>query len=183
MRLQKAAALALTVLFLLAGCRGKPTDSSVIDLPIAPPASSAPAWEEPSSAPAGGESAGSASSAVQEDVPDEHGAYTTKDDVALYLKTYGRLPENFITKREARALGWQGGSLEPYAPGRCIGGDLFGNLEGRLPKQKGRVYRECDIDTLGARSRGAKRIIFSDDGLIYYTEDHYETFTLLYGEE
>ena len=113
---------------------------------------------------------------------DEHGSYTTKEDVALYLYTYGHLPENFITKAEARKLGWNGGSLEPYAEGKCIGGDRFGNYEGILPTAKGRTYQECDIDTLGASSRGAKRIVFSSDGLIYYTEDHYETFTLLYGE-
>ena len=114
---------------------------------------------------------------------DEHGSYTTKEDVALYLHTYGKLPHNFMTKSEARTLGWTGGSLEAYAPGMCIGGDRFGNYEGRLPEASGRVYRECDIDTLGAKSRGAKRIVYSNDGLIYYTDDHYETFTLLYGEE
>ena len=113
----------------------------------------------------------------------EDGSYTTRDDVALYLHLYGHLPDNFITKREAEKLGWSGGSLEPYAPGCCIGGDRFGNYEGNLPKADGRTYKECDIDTLGAKSRGAKRIVFSNDGLIYYTEDHYNTFTLLYGEE
>ena len=113
----------------------------------------------------------------------EDGSYTTKEDVALYLHTYGHLPDNFITKRDAEKLGWPGGSLEPYAPGCCIGGDRFVNYEGNLPVKDGRSYRECDIDTLGADSRGAKRIVFSNDGLIYYTEDHYNTFTLLYGEE
>ena len=57
------------------------------------------------------------------------------------------------------------------------------NYEGLLPDAPGRKYYECDIDTLGARSRGAKRIIYSNDGLIYYTADHYESFELLYGEE
>ncbi len=112
---------------------------------------------------------------------DEDGTYTSMEDVALYIHTYGKLPKNFITKDEARALGWEGGYLEPYAPGKCIGGDRFGNYEGLLPTN--RKYKECDIDTLGAKSRGAKRIVFSDDGLIYYTDDHYESFTLLYGEE
>ena len=108
------------------------------------------------------------------------GTYTSKEDVALYLYTYGCLPENFITKAEARELGWEGGGLEDYAPGMCIGGDHFGNYEGLLPED--RDYTECDIDTLGKDSRGAKRIVFSEDGLIYYTEDHYESFELLYGE-
>jgi len=112
----------------------------------------------------------------------EDGTYTTKEDVALYIYTYGALPDNFITKEEARALGWEGGGLEDFAPGKCIGGDRFGNYEGLLPKAQGRSYKECDVDTLGADSRGAKRIVFSNDGLIYYTEDHYESFELMYGE-
>lgn len=112
---------------------------------------------------------------------DPNGSYTTKEDVALYIHLYGCLPDNFMTKDEARDLGWEGGSLEPYAPGMCIGGDYFGNYEGLLPED--RDYTECDIDTLGANSRGPKRIVFSDDGLIYYTGDHYESFELLYGEE
>ncbi|MBQ8724644.1 MAG: ribonuclease [Oscillospiraceae bacterium] len=114
---------------------------------------------------------------------DEDGVYTSKEDVALYIHIYECLPDNFITKKEAQALGWSGGSLEPYAPGMCIGGNRFGNYEGLLPEEDGRTYTECDIDTLGAKSRGAKRIVFSNDGLIYYTEDHYESFELLYGEE
>ena len=124
-----------------------------------------------------------AEAAAETPAIDEDGVYTTKDDVALYLHTYGHLPSNFITKKEAEKLGWSGGSLEPYAPGKCIGGSHFGNYEGILPKKDGRSYTECDIDTLGADKRGAKRIVFSNDGLIYYTEDHYETFELLYGEE
>lgn len=119
----------------------------------------------------------------QETLLPEDGSYTSRDDVALYIELYGRLPDNFITKKQAKDLGWPGGSLEPYAPGKCIGGDRFGNYEGILPEKDGRSYTECDIDTLGASSRGAKRIVFSNDGLIYYTDDHYESFTLLYGEE
>ncbi len=115
-----------------------------------------------------------------EDKLDENGSYSSKDDVALYLHLYGRLPKNFITKKEAKKLGWSGGSVEKYAPGKAIGGDYFGNYEGLLPDGN---YHECDIDTIGKKSRGAKRIIYSDDGRIYYTDDHYESFTLLYGEE
>lgn len=113
----------------------------------------------------------------------EDGSYTTKEDIALYIHTYGCLPQNFLTKEDARVLGWEGGSLEKYAPGWCIGGDVFGNYEGLLPEAEGRIWYECDIDTLGQDDRGAKRIVFSSDGLIYYTEDHYESFELLYGEE
>lgn len=107
----------------------------------------------------------------------EDGLYTTKEDVALYLHTYGKLPGNFITKSEARALGWEGGDLDPYAPDMCIGGDRFGNYEGLLPDGE---YQECDIDTLNAKSRGAKRLVFNDEGDIYYTDDHYESFEKLY---
>lgn len=117
----------------------------------------------------------------QQPAIDENGSYTSKEDVALYIYTYGHLPYNFITKNEARELGWEGGSVEDYAPGCSIGGDRFGNYEGILPE--GKKYTECDIDTLGKKSRGAKRIVFSNDGCIYYTDDHYETFELLYGEE
>ena len=114
---------------------------------------------------------------------DEDGYYTTKEDVALYIHVYGKLPPNFMTKSEAKKLGWTGGSLEKYAPGFAIGGDRFGNREGLLPDADGRIYYECDINTVGQKKRGAERIIYSNDGLIYYTGDHYESFELLYGEE
>lgn len=119
-----------------------------------------------------------------EAAPDEDGTYTSKEDVAAYLNAYGHLPENFITKKEARALGWDSsqGNLSEVAPGKSIGGDYFGNYEGRLPEADGREYHECDINSTGGY-RGAERIVFSNDGLIYYTGDHYETFELLYGEE
>jgi len=127
-----------------------------------------------------GNSSGSESSGY---VIDEDGVYDSKEEVALYLYTYGKLPGNYITKSEAEKLGWSGGSLEKYAPGKCIGGSRFYNNEKVLPEKSGRKYYECDIDTLGASSRGAKRIVYSNDGLIYYTSDHYETFELLYGDE
>ena len=113
---------------------------------------------------------------------DEDGVYDSKEDVALYIHTYGKLPSNYVTKKEAEEAGWSGGSLEKYLPGKCIGGSRFGNYEGLLPDRDGRRWTECDIGTLGRSSRGAERIVFSNDGLIYYTGDHYETFELLYGE-
>lgn len=113
---------------------------------------------------------------------DRDGIYTSKEDVALYLWTYGELPRNFMTKKEARELGWPGGGLDEYAQDMCIGGDTFGNREGLLPDKY--KYIECDIDTLNADDRGPKRIVFSKDcEVIYYTPDHYESFELLYGEE
>lgn len=118
------------------------------------------------------------------DTLDEDGSYTTKEDVAEYIHTYGHLPSNFITKKEAKTLGWVNseGNLDEVAPGMSIGGDYFGNYEGLLPEADDRDYYECDIDFDGTY-RNAKRIVFSNDGLIYYTEDHYESFELLYGEE
>ena len=108
---------------------------------------------------------------------DPDGTYSEYEDVALYLHTYGQLPDNFITKSEARELGWEGGSVERYAPGMCIGGDTFGNYEGILPQGN---YHECDVGTRGGNSRGAERIVWDDVGNIYYTSDHYESFDLLY---
>ncbi len=103
----------------------------------------------------------------------EDGSYTSREQVALYLRTYRKLPKNFMTKAEARRLGWVGGPLEPFAPGKSIGGDHFGNYERKLPFGR---YRECDIDTRG-RPRGSKRIIYTEDAKrIYYTDDHYRTF-------
>ncbi len=109
--------------------------------------------------------------------------YDDRDRVALYLHLYGELPPHFITKKEAQKLGWDSGEVEYYRSGAAIGGDLFGNYEGLLPRKKGRTYYECDIGTVGKKKRGEARIIYSNDGLVYYTDDHYESFTLLYGEE
>jgi len=99
----------------------------------------------------------------------------------LYIKTYGCLPPNFITKDDAEDLGWVSskGNLHDVAPGKSIGGDRFGNREGLLPKASGRQYYECDINYSGGH-RGAERIVYSNDGLIFYTSDHYESFTQLY---
>ena len=88
-----------------------------------------------------------------------------------------------MTKKEARKKGWESGALNRTVKGMCIGGDTYSNYEGLLPKVRGRKYYECDIDTLYAKSRGAKRIVWSSDWNIYYTEDHYDSFTLLYGDD
>ena len=160
---------------LFTGCLSAPAEQAGGDIPAVSPV-------ESSAAPAAESSAAPAEEDSDAPVIDQYGSYTTKEDVALYIHTYGCLPQNFITKDQARQAGWNGGSLEPYCPGMCIGGDSFGNREGLLPKAQGRSWTECDINTLGADSRGAERIVFSNDGLIYYTGDHYESFTLLYGQ-
>ena len=101
---------------------------------------------------------------------DEDGIYDSKDDVALYLHVYGKLPKNYVTKSQYNKQA-----------NLCVGGDRFYNKEGLLPNKDGRLYYECDIDTYGITSRGQKRIVYSNDGLVYYTGDHYASFTLLYG--
>ncbi len=130
---------------------------------------------------------------IENDIPDdvasgievtEDGEYTDVSSVALYIHSFDKLPSNYITKNEAKELGWvsKEGNMWEVAPGKSIGGDRFGNNEGLLPKKKGREYHECDIDFDGTY-RNEKRIVFSNDGLIYYTDDHYQSFKLLYGEE
>lgn len=175
------ALLALLLVFsVLSSCSGAAPD--VPSCTAAPAADAVPAADAPSDAEADAVSPGESDKSSPAAL-DEGGKYTSAEDVALYLHLYGHLPQNFITKKDARALGWNGGGLDDYADGKCIGGDRFGNYEGLLPDAPGREYHECDIDTLHAASRGAKRIVYSNDGLIYYTEDHYESFILLYGEE
>lgn len=111
-------------------------------------------------------------------------AYTSRDEVALYIHTYGTLPKNFISKQEAQSLGWDSAVnyVGDVAKDKSIGGDRFGNFDRKLPTARGRQYYECDIDYKG-KKRNAKRIVYSNDGLIYYTDDHYDSFTLLYTKE
>ncbi|MEE1158923.1 MAG: ribonuclease domain-containing protein [Atopobiaceae bacterium] len=154
----------------------KPTSSS---------ASSAQSEPAPAAEPAQGSEANRAEPSDDQGAQpalDENGTYTSKDEVAWYLHTYGHLPSNFITKSEAEDEGWKSGgkSLAQACPGKSIGGDRFGNREKKLPTAKGRIWYECDIDYAGQKSRNAKRILYSNDGLIYYTEDHYQTFERLY---
>lgn len=103
--------------------------------------------------------------------------YDSMQEVAIYLTFFEELPENYITKKEAQSLGWESrkGNLWDVADGCSIGGDRFGNYEKLLPDAKGRKWTECDIDFDG-RYRNSKRIVFSNDGLMYYTDDHYESF-------
>lgn len=104
--------------------------------------------------------------------PEEY--YYDVENVVLYLELYHELPHNYITKKEAEKMGWQGGSVEDYMPDAAIGGDHFGNFEGKLPKRND--YFECDIDTHGYKNRGSRRLIYTLDGKYYYTKDHYENF-------
>lgn len=179
----RAAALLLALLALLSGCglgfsqpASTPTFYDELSLvPDAPEAEAAaevpetevPAEQTPTEAPDAG---------VTED-----GSYTAPEDVAAYLRAFGHLPGNFITKRQAQDLGWDSarGNLWDVAPGKSIGGDRFGNYEGLLPKGN---YRECDVNYSGGY-RGGERLVFDDRGGIWYTADHYRSFTKLDGKE
>lgn len=106
--------------------------------------------------------------------------YYSADEVALYLHAFRVLPINYVTKAFAQSNGWDAGKdLWYYVYGCAIGGDYFGNYEETLPKKYGRKWFECDVNFYGGH-RGEERLVFSSDGLIYYTEDHYENFELLY---
>lgn len=114
------------------------------------------------------------------------GAYNSAEDVAAYIYKYGQLPSNYVTKNEAQVSGWIGGSIEELLPGHAIGGDRFYEAyraDLPLAKATGRYYRECDVNSIGLDSRGRERLLYSNDGLIYYSPDHYKTVTLLYGVE
>ncbi len=186
--------LALCVLMLsVSGCKNKPDPATAQTTETVSVTTTA---ETTSQAAAGTETAVQETTAAETDTEQEttaeadgvsvtiDGTYTSKEEVAAYIHEFRCLPSNFITKSEAQALGWDSGkgNLWAVAEGKSIGGDRFGNYEGYLPKAKGRVYYECDIGYDGGK-RGPERIVFSNDGLIYYTKDHYNTFELLYGEE
>ena len=113
-------------------------------------------------------------------IPTEGGYYYDLENVVLYLEYYGELPANYITKDEARQLGWEGGVPEYVMEGAAIGGDRFGNREGLLPDGD---YIECDLNTLGADERGAERLVFTEEGEYYHTEDHYASFTQVWVED
>lgn len=169
-------------IFLLFGCSSA-GETSVSEQPSvsiqeteAFSAEQAAVWTEQEPAEEAGQSAVPAEEKISED-----GAYTGKDEVALYIHTFGKLPRNFITKKQAEKLGWvsKEANLWEAAPGMSIGGSHYGNYEELLPDKEGRRWTECDINFDGGY-RGAERIIYSSDGLIYYTGDHYKTFEQLY---
>lgn len=101
------------------------------------------------------------------------------EEVAIvqHIIDHGSLPDSFVTKREAEKLGWDAseGNLRKVAPGKSIGGDRFYNREGELPEASGRKYYEADLNYNGGH-RGAERLVYSSDGLIYVTRNHYRSF-------
>ena len=104
-------------------------------------------------------------------------ALTEEKIVTDYLKENGELPDYYITKKEAQREGWvaKEGNLCDVLPGRAIGGDIFTNREKTLPVKKGRIWYEADINYECGR-RNAERLVFSNDGLIFATHDHYKNF-------
>ncbi len=110
--------------------------------------------------------------------------YTSPGKVARYIHLYGELPENYITKDEAEEKGWvpEEGNLWEVTDEKSIGGDPFMNREGILPDETGRVYYTADVNYDGGY-RGPERLVYSNDGLIFYTDDHYDTFVQVYPKE
>ncbi|WP_425538417.1 ribonuclease domain-containing protein [Microaceticoccus formicicus] len=104
-------------------------------------------------------------------------SYYEKEEVAEYIHKFGELPQNYLTKSEAAKLGWESreGNLWDVTDKGVIGGDRFGNREKKLPNKSGRTYYECDVNYSGGH-RGAERLVYSNDGLIFYSPDHYNTF-------
>ena len=171
--------LAIAVALAFCGCSasvsaGKGGSSSVSSSAVA--SSSAKASKTSSSA-----SAGTSSAKVSDITVTENGEYSDKDHVALYIHKFGHLPSNYISKTKARKAGWVNtkGNLWDVLPGKSIGGSEYYNDDGKLPDKNGRRWTECDIDFDGGY-RNSKRIVFSNDGLVFYTDDHYETFEQLY---
>ena len=159
-------AMLLAVILLLTGCGLAP---------LAEPGTPTEALTLVTASPAG------ARTQETEAPAEQAGPVIEPQEIADYLFEHGELPENFISKEEAQALGWDSSRnyVSDVAPGKSLGGEYFGNYEGRLPKAKGRVFHACDCRYTGGK-RGAERIVYSSDGRIWYTPDHYETFTELF---
>ena len=169
-------ALLLAGLLLLTGC-GEVLEAVVDSNPKATEA--LPLATE---APAKAEKATKAPTEAPTEKPTEApGPIIEPQAIADYIFAHGELPDNFITKEEAQALGWDStrNYVSDVAPGKSIGGDRFGNYEGQLPRKKGRTFRECDCNYTKGKRNG-ERIVYSNDGRVWYTSDHYETFTELF---
>ena len=169
-------AVLLAALLVLSGC--EMLEEGL--LPEIVPEKAAPARTE-TAVPEAEDPAPAAKATARPTAQSPPGPITEPQAIADYLFEYGELPPNFITKKEAQALGWDSSRnyLSDVAPGMSIGGDRFGNYEGILPKVKGRTYYEADCYYTGGK-RTAERIVYSSDGHVWYTGDHYRTFTELF---
>lgn len=109
------------------------------------------------------------------------GEYTSMEEVALYIHTFGTVPPNFISKTKARNAGWvaEEGNLWEVLPGMSIGGGGWHNDEAVMPGAYYDQWYECDIDYEGGY-RGPERLVYSDNGMIFYTPDHYESYARIF---
>ena len=103
----------------------------------------------------------------------ENSYYTTKEEVALYLVTYKKLPSNYMTKNNYNNMTNSGTDL-PAGSSTRIGGDRYYNSDGDLPDFGG-AWSECDVNASGPTpsQRGSKRIVFTWNFRMFYTDDHY----------
>ena len=177
-------ALLLAGLLLLTGCSevleavvdSNPKATEALPLATEAPAKAEKATKAPTEAPTE-----KPTKAPTEKPTEAPGPIIEPQAIADYIFAHGELPDNFITKEEAQALGWDStrNYVSDVAPGKSIGGDRFGNYEGQLPRKKGRTFRECDCNYTKGKRNG-ERIVYSNDGHVWYTSDHYETFTELF---
>jgi ribonuclease T1 len=174
---KKLLAISLTIFLLITfiGCKSTETESPV-DTPIARISAENSETNESQENQESNEATSSIEVKVKKGL-----RYSTKEEVAAYIHKFKELPPNFITKKEAQELGWNDseGNLWDVTARKSIGGDRFYNREGFLPEADNRQYYECDINYYGGY-RGAERIVYSNDGLIFYTDDHYESFERLF---
>ena len=180
--------LVLLLTFSLFGCMQpvstQPTPSVSIAAPTTAPTTVPPTTVPPTTVPPTTIPPTTVPEATEPLLPRD-GYFNSKEEVALYIHIYGCLPENYVTKDYCKSvLKCSTSRVQDFwCDGHgAIGGDVFQNREGLLPKKDGRTWTECDINTWGRYQRGAERIVFSNDGLVYYTADHYASFDLLYGE-
>ena len=104
----------------------------------------------------------------------------TKDGTGgadIWLKVLGKLPQNYISYQDAIKAGWKKkkGNLNKVAPGKMLAKGGYKNRNGHLPEKSGRIWYEADINYKWGY-RGKDRILYSNDGLIFVTYDHYKTF-------
>lgn len=108
---------------------------------------------------------------------EEHSIQNLTNEVKVinYVKSNHELPDYYITKSEARKQGWvpSEGNLCDVLPGKAIGGDKFSNREKTLPS--GKQYFEADVN-YNCGNRNADRIVFTKEGEVYLTKNHYKSF-------
>ena len=100
-------------------------------------------------------------------------------EIVESLQRTGGLPPEYVTKDKALEAGWSAGkALNNYVPGGQIGGDPYKNTTGLLPNASGRTWFEADIgltNTMGRNKQPGTRLLYSNDGLMYITPNHYKT--------